>query len=73
MFSNNVCVRELCGVANGLLMGESMPESWNRKMDVLLYKGKENVGVWQLLHSQVAGAWDESGGTCVREKIKKDG
>ena len=27
MFSNDVCVRELCGVANGLLMGESMPES----------------------------------------------
>ena len=22
MFSNDVCVRELCGVANGLLMGE---------------------------------------------------
>ena len=27
MFSNDVCVRELCGVANGLLMGEGMPES----------------------------------------------
>ena len=27
MFLNDVCVRELCGVANGLLMGESMPES----------------------------------------------
>ena len=22
MFSNDVCIRELCGVANGLLMGE---------------------------------------------------
>ena len=22
---------------------------------------------------QVAGAWDEGGGTCVREKIEKDG
>ena len=30
MFSNDVCVRELCGVANGLLIGESMPESWRR-------------------------------------------
>ena len=27
MFSNEVCVRELCGVVNGLLMGENMPES----------------------------------------------
>ena len=27
MFSNDVCVRELCGVANGLLMGES----WKRR------------------------------------------
>ena len=35
MFSKNVCVRELCGVANGLLMGESMV--------VPLYKGKGNV------------------------------
>ena len=26
MFSNEVCVRELCGIANGLLIGESMPE-----------------------------------------------
>ena len=43
MFSNDVCVRELCGVANGLLMGESMPESWKRSMVVLLYKGKRNV------------------------------
>ena len=25
MFSNEVCVRELCGEANGLLMGENMP------------------------------------------------
>ena len=24
MFSNDVCVRELCGVANGLLMGANM-------------------------------------------------
>ena len=27
MFSNDFCVRELCEVANGLLIGESMPES----------------------------------------------
>ena len=25
MFSNEVCVKELCEVANGLLMGENMP------------------------------------------------
>ena len=43
MFSHDVCVRELCGVANGLLMGESMPESWKRSMVVPLYKGKRNV------------------------------
>ena len=27
MFSDEVCVRELCGVANDLLMGGNMPES----------------------------------------------
>ena len=27
MFSNEMCVRELCGVANGLLMGEYIPNS----------------------------------------------
>ena len=43
MFSNDVCVRKLCGVANGLLMGESMPESWKRSMVVHFYKGKGNV------------------------------
>ena len=43
MFLNDVCVRELCGVANGLLMGESMPESWKRSTIVPLYKGKGNV------------------------------
>ena len=43
MFSNDICVRELCEVANGLLMGESMPESWKRSTVVPLYKGKGNV------------------------------
>ena len=43
MFSNDVYVRELCGVANGLLMGESMPESWKRSTVVSLHKGKGNV------------------------------
>ena len=43
MFLNDVCVRELCGMANGLLMGESMPESWKRSTVVPLYKGKGNV------------------------------
>ena len=43
MFSNEVCVRELYGVANGLLMGENMPELWKRSTNVLLYKGKGNV------------------------------
>ena len=43
MFSNDVCVRELCRVANGLLMGESMPESWKRSTVAPLYRGKGNV------------------------------
>ena len=43
MFANDVCVRELCGVANGLLMGDSMPELWKRSTVVPLYKGKGNV------------------------------
>ena len=43
MFSNDICVRELCRVANGLLMGESMPESCKRSTVVPLYKGKGNV------------------------------
>ena len=43
MFSNEVCVRELCGIANGLLMEENMPESWKRSMVVPLYKCKGNV------------------------------
>ena len=43
MFSNDVCVRELCEVENGLLMGETMPESWKRSTVVPLYKGKGNV------------------------------
>ena len=43
MFLNDVCVRELGRVANGLLMGESMPESWKRSTVVPLYKGKGNV------------------------------
>ena len=33
----------LCGVANGLLMGESMSESWKRSMVASLYEGKGNV------------------------------
>ena len=43
MFSNDICVKELCGVANDLLMGESMPELWKRSMVFPLYKGKGNV------------------------------
>ena len=43
MFSNDVYVRELRGVENGLLMGERMPESWKRSTVVPLYKGKGNV------------------------------
>ena len=27
--------------------------------------------MWPLTHNQVAGAWNEGGGTCVREKIEK--
>ena len=33
-------------MANGLLMEESMPESWKRSTVVPLYKGKENVLEW---------------------------
>ena len=69
MFSNDVCVRELCGVAYGLLMGESMEEEHGCS----LVKVKKCVGVWQLPHNQVAGAWDEGGGTFVQKKIEKDG
>ena len=43
MFSNEVFEKELCGVANGLLIGENMPESWKRSMVVPLYKDKGNV------------------------------
>ena len=41
MFSNDVCVRELCGVANGLLIGENMPESWKRSTVVPCIKVEE--------------------------------
>ena len=40
MFSNDMYVRELCGVVNGLSMGESMPELWKRSMVVPLYNGQ---------------------------------
>ena len=43
IFSNDMCVRELCRVADGLLMAECMPESWMRSTVVPLYKGKGNV------------------------------
>ena len=43
MFSNDVCVKELCGVANSLLMVERIPESWMRSTVVPLYKSKGNV------------------------------
>ena len=43
MFLNDMCVRELCGVVNGLLMAECMPKSWKRSSVVPLYKGKGNV------------------------------
>ena len=74
MLSNDVCIRELCGVANDLLMEENMPGSWKSSKVVLLYKGKGNVlECSNYLNYQVAGAWNEGGGTCVREKIEKDG
>ena len=43
MFSNNVCEKELCGVENGLLIGENMPELGKRNTVIPLYKGKGNV------------------------------
>ena len=27
--------------------------------------------MWQLPHNQVAGAWDEGGGTCVGKRLRK--
>ena len=27
--------------------------------------------MWQLPHNQVAGEWDEGGGTCVRERLRR--
>ena len=36
-------VRELCEVANDLLLGESRPELWKRSIIVPFYKGKGNV------------------------------
>jgi len=72
--SNDDYVRELCRVANGLLMGESMPESWKRSTVVPLYKGKGNVlecGNYRTMKLLEHGL--KGGGTCVREKIEKDG
>ena len=43
MCLNYICVTELCGVANDLLMGGSMPELWKRSTVVPLHKGKGNV------------------------------
>ena len=74
MFSNEMCVRELCGFVKGLLMGENMPESWKRSTIFPLYKGKGNVlecGNYRTIKLLEHG--DEGGGTCVREKIEKDG
>ena len=51
MFSNEVCVKEFCGVANDLLMGENMPELLKRSMVVALYKGKGNVLVCGNYHT----------------------
>ena len=77
MFSNDVCVRELCRVANCLLMGESMPELWKRSMVVPLYQGKGNVlecGNYRTIKLLEHGMKVvERGGTCVREKIENDG
>ena len=43
IFLTDMFVRELCGVANGQLMGECMPESWKRSTVDPLYKGKGTV------------------------------
>jgi hypothetical protein len=40
MLTNDVCVKELCEVANKLLSGESMPEEWKHSTVVTLFKGK---------------------------------
>ena len=73
MFSNDMCVRQLCGVANGLLMGESMPESWKRSTVVPLYKGKGNVlehGNYRTVKLLEHGMKVVE---CVFEKTEKDG
>ena len=74
MFANDVCVRELCGVANGLLKGECMPESWKRSTVVPLYKGKGNVlecGNYRTIKLLEHGMKVVERG--VREKIEKNG
>ena len=43
MMANEVSWKELCSVANGLLKGEDMPESWKRSITIPLYKGKGNA------------------------------
>ncbi|XP_046851762.1 uncharacterized protein LOC124445097 [Xenia sp. Carnegie-2017] len=40
MLDNELCVRELCNVANEVLRGSKMPSTWRKSLAVPLYKGK---------------------------------
>ncbi|XP_046864746.1 uncharacterized protein LOC124459301 [Xenia sp. Carnegie-2017] len=40
MLDNELCVRELCNVANEVLRGSKMPSTWRKSLVVPLYKGK---------------------------------
>ena len=53
-------------MANGLLMGKRC-QCGNYLTIKLLEHGMK------VMERQVAGAWDEGDGTCVWEKIEKDG
>ena len=55
MYSNDVCVREPCGVASGLLMGETMPESWKSSIVVLLYRVMEMC--WNAATTAQSSCW----------------
>ena len=73
MFSNEVCAKELCGVVNGLLIGENMPVNKKRSTVVPLYKGKENVLECSNYHTIKLMEHGMKVLECVREKIEKNG
>ncbi|XP_046844915.1 uncharacterized protein LOC124438761 [Xenia sp. Carnegie-2017] len=48
MLDNELCVRELCNVANEVLRGSKMPSTWRKSLVVPLYKGKGAATVCEL-------------------------